>query len=248
VSQKLEPKLPCAACKLRARPDFKPVNADQLAWIEAQKIGQVRAEAGDSILEQLATGDRLYTILEGWAFRFKDLPDGRRQILNILLPGDLVGLQGELLAASTHGVEAVTPVLLCAFRRDTVVELYREQPALALDVTWLAALGERLSDDVLLTVGRRNALERVATLLVHLFKRATSAGLGDKSGIPFPLTQQHIADALGLSVVHTNRVLQALRRLGLIRLTEGRLAIGDLRALRRVADYWEQPAPPRPLL
>ena len=248
MSQKLEPKFACASCRLRARPDFKPVTAKQLAWIEAQKLGQVRVEPGEPILEQLAKGERLYTLLEGWAFRFKDLPDGRRQILNILIPGDLIGLQGELLAASTHGVEAVTPVLLCAFRRDTVEELYREQPALALDVTWLAALGERLSDDVLLTVGRRNAMERIATLLVHLYKRATSAGLGDTSGIPFPLTQQHIADALGLSAVHTNRVLQSLRRLKLIRLGDGKLAIGDLRALRRVADYWEQPAPARPLL
>ncbi len=100
----------------------------------------------------------------------------------------------------------------------------------------------------MLTVGRRTAIERVAALLVHLFKRAASAGLVDGDSIPFPLTQLHIADALGLSVVHTNRVLQRLRKGGFIRLEEQRLAIGNLGAMRRVGRYWEQPAPMRPLL
>ena len=228
--------------------DFKPLDGKQLIWIEGQKIGQLVRPAGAIIIEEGATDERLYTLLEGWAFRYKSLPDGRRQILNILLPGDLVGLQAEMMAASPHGVEALSDVSLCAFRHDTLWGLYRDHPRLALDLTWLAAHGERLTDDVLLSVGRRNATERVATLLVHLYKRAASVGLVRDGGIDFPLTQMHVADALGLSAVHTNRVLQWLRRQGLIRLADGRLAIGDLRALRRVAAYWEQPAPLRPLL
>ena len=150
--------------------------------------------------------------------------------------------------ASPHGVEALTAVSLCAFRQNTVLKLFRDHSGMAFDLTWLAAHSERLGDDVLLTVGRRNATERVATLLVHLYKRAESVGLAEAGSIVFPLTQTHIADALGLSPVHVNRVLQGLRRAGLIRLADGRLGIGDLRALRRVAAYWEQPAPYRPLL
>lgn len=240
--------LPCTACPLRPRKVFKPVSAAELSWLQQHKVGQRRREAGESIIEAGAAQERIYTLLAGWAFRYSTLPDGRRQILNFLLPGDLVGLQAELTNASPHGVEALTTVSLCAFRQDTVLRLFRDHANMALDLTWLAAHSERLGDDVLLTVGRRNATERVATLLVHLYKRACSVGLEEGGGIVFPLTQIHVADALGLSSVHVNRVLQRLRRDGLVRLGEGRLAIGDLKALRRVAAYWEQPAPYRPLL
>lgn len=244
----LEPKLPCKACPLRPLPDIKAVSAQQLRWIEGRKLGQLHIEAGQPILANGARDDRLYTLLEGWAIRHKSMPDGRRQILNILLPGDLVGLQGELMGAAQYDVEALTRVQLCVFRRDTFLALSQADPALALDIAWLSALSERFSDDILLSVGRRTALERVAMLLVHLHRRASSAGLSQNGTVPFPLTQIDISDALGLSPVHTNRVLQRLRREGLVRLAAGRLAIGDLRALRRVADYWEQPAPCRPLL
>ncbi|QYU66546.1 Crp/Fnr family transcriptional regulator [Leptolyngbya sp. 15MV] len=232
---------------MRPLPDFKPVTPAELDWIEARKIGQLRLPAGAMLIEEGGRDERLYPLLVGWAFRFKTLADGRRQILNILLPGDLAGLQAELLDAAPHGVETITPVTLCAFRRDTVAALARDHANLAYDITWLAAHGERLVDDAVLSVGRRNATERLAALLVHLYKRAVSVGLGVDGGVPFPLTQAHLADTLGLSAVHVNRVLQRLRRDGLIRLADGRLHIGDLRALRRVAAYFEQPAPRRPL-
>jgi CRP-like cAMP-binding protein len=244
----MEPPLPCRACPLRPLPAFKPVAPGELASIESAKVGQRLCSTGATILAEGQATTRVYVLLAGWAFRFKTLEDGRRQILNFLLPGDLLGLQGELLAKLPHGVEALTPVNLCAFGHDAVEGFFRDHPGIALDITWLAAHEERLVDDAVLTVGRRTAMERVAALLVHLFKRAASAGLVEDGSIPFPLTQLHIADALGLSVVHTNRVLQRLRQGGFIRLDNQRLAIGDLRAIRRVGRYWEQPAPQRPLL
>jgi CRP-like cAMP-binding protein len=244
----MEPPLPCSACPLRPLPAFKPMRPEEVASIAAAKAGQRLCTAGATILAEGQATARIYVLLAGWAFRFKTLEDGRRQILNFLLPGDLLGLQGELLSKLPHGVEALTPVNLCAFGMDAVPGFFRDYPGIALDITWLAAHEERLVDDAVLTVGRRTAMERVAALLVHLFKRAASAGLVEGDSIPFPLTQLHIADALGLSVVHTNRVLQRLRKGGFIRLEEQRLAIGDLGAMRRVGQYWEQPAPLRPLL
>jgi CRP-like cAMP-binding protein len=239
--------LPCALCPLRPLPGFKPARGGELAFISRRKVGQLRIAAGALVIGEGETSDRIFTLLTGWAFRFKSLPDGRRQILNILLPGDIVGLQAELLDAMPHGVEALTDVSLCAFARDTVWSVFRVHPPLALDLTWLAAHEERLVDDAILSIGRRTALERVAALLVHVYKRAAASGLLVDGAVPFPLTQVLIADALGLSVVHTNRTLQRLRRAGLADTAGGRLVLGDLKALRRVAQYWEQPAPPRPL-
>lgn len=238
----------CRACPLRLLPSFKPVTPAELAAIHASKIGQRMMTAGATILAEGQATTRLYVLLAGWAFRFKTLEDGRRQILNFLLPGDLLGLQGELLANLPHGIEALTAVNLCAFATDAVPGFFSDLPGIALDITWLAAHEERLVDDAVLTVGRRTAMERVAALLVHLYKRAVSSGLATGDSIPFPITQTHIADALGLSPVHTNRVLQRLRKGRFITLEGQRLSIGDLRAMRRVGQYWEQPAPQRPLL
>lgn len=243
------PIIPCIRCPLRAHAAFKPVTAPQLGFIQKKKVGQSDFAAGEAVVPEGEVSHRLYTLLAGWAFRFKTLPDGRRQILNILLPGDLVGLQSELLSASPHGVEALTPVTLCAFQRDMMLDVYANHPELGLDITWIAANEERIMDDALLGVGRRTAMERVAAILVHLHKRAANVGQADGEGrIAFPLTQTHLADLLGLSAVHVNRTLQRLRHGGLVRLEGGTLAIGDLRALRRVGQYWEQPAPRRPLI
>jgi CRP-like cAMP-binding protein len=243
----LDPPFACQRCPLRPLPAFKRLQDGELAFIARRKIGQKHVEAGGVIVPEGEAAEHVYTLLSGWAFRFKTLADGRRQIMSFLLPGDILGLQAELLDAAAHGVEAVTDVSLCAFARDTVWSVYRVHPSLAFDLTWLAAHGERLVDDAMLSVGRRTAMESVAALFVNLFKRAESAGLRLGDSVPFPLTQTHVADALGLSAVHTNRTIQRLRRMGLVQIAEGRLSIGDLRSLRRVAQYWEQPSPLRPL-
>ena len=106
----------------------------------------------------------LYTVLVGWGFRYKLLHDGRRQILNYLVPGDLIGLQGSLMGEMQHSVEALSPMLLCVFERDEVNTLYRNHPGLAFDITWIASREEQMLDENLLSIGRRTALERAAYL------------------------------------------------------------------------------------
>ena len=149
-------------------------------------------------------------MLSGWAFRYKMLDDGRRQILNYALPADMVGLQGALMREMEHSVEALTPLTLCVFPRAKLWELYAKLPSLAFDITWLAAREEQLIDENLVSVGRRTALERIAYLLLHLFVRAQEAGLTKGNSIQFPFTQQHLADTLGMSLVHTNKTLKRL--------------------------------------
>jgi CRP-like cAMP-binding protein len=121
---------------------------------------------------------------------------------------------------------------------------------MGFNITWLTAHEESLVDDTLLSVGRRSAEERIAMLLILLFKRAAAlqADRG-KGGVPFPLTQQHVADGLGLSLVHTNKTLRKLERRGLHRLRAGVLTLVDARALARLADLYGDGRPaPRPLV
>lgn len=238
----------CQNCPLRELHAFAPVDEAELRFIEAYRSGMGVFEAGQTILPEHATGEWLYTVYEGWAFRFKSLSDGRRQILNFLLPGDFIGLQEQFADGASHGVEALTPVRLCRFPKMGLWSLYREFPSLGYDVTWLAAREENIIDETLLSVGRRSAAERIAMLLIHLYRRAERLGMHDEAGVVFPVSQQHIADALGLSLVHTNKTLRRLQKLGLHDVADGRLRLHNPRALERLADYADRPLRRIPLI
>lgn len=238
----------CAACRLRQTGGFTAVKPDELAFIEAFRSGTSAVPAGGTIIYEQESSGKLFTLYSGWAFRYKTLTDGRRQILNFLLPGDLIGLQQEFSDSAMHGIEAVTDVSLCVFPRDGLWTLFREYPSLGYDITWLSARGEGMVDEHLLTAGRRNATERVAVLLMHLYRRVERIGLAQDGAIDFPLNQQHIADALGLSLVHTNKTLRRLQQLGLHELHNGRLRLLNPKALQRIADYYDTPPKKVPLL
>jgi CRP-like cAMP-binding protein len=244
----------CSACALRQSENFASVQADELAFIEHYRTGTQKVAAGGTIIAEQNPNGKLFTLYSGWAFRYKSLSDGRRQILSFLLPGDLIGLQQEFSDGAMHGIEAVTPVSLCVFPRDGLWDLFRQYPSLGYDITWLSAREEGYVDDNLLTAGRRNATERVAMLLMHLYRRLSRIGLAVKDenvqfgSIEFPINQQHIADTLGLSLVHTNKTLRKLQKLGLHELKNGRLRLLNPRALEQIADYYDAPARKAPLL
>jgi CRP-like cAMP-binding protein len=238
----------CQECALRACGLFKPITPEELAAISDMLTGQIALSAGSEIIRVGDDSPELYTLYSGWAFRFKTLPDGRRQILNFLLPGDLLGLQAAMFDAAQHGIEALTNVELCVLPRRKVWALFGQMPNLAFDVTWLSAREEGIVDENLISAGRRTAAESVAALIVTLFKRADALGLVTDSTFAFPLTQQHIADALGLSLVHTNKTLARLRRSGMFTRTNGSMTLTNPRLLARVAQYFDEDMPRRPLI
>lgn len=238
----------CRDCRLRSLEAFNAVTPQELAFIHEFRSGAALAAAGTSIISEQNPNGKLFTLYAGWAFRYKTLSDGRRQILNFLLPGDLIGLQQEFADGASHGVEALTDAALCVFPRDGLWDLFRKFPSLGYDVTWLSAREEGMVDENLLTNGRRTAAERVAMLLIHLYRRVERLGLANEGSIEFPINQQHIADALGLSLVHTNKTLRRLAQLGLHELRDGRLRLLNPRALDRLADYYDLPLRRVPLL
>jgi len=209
--------VPCPECPLREQKGLRDFNAEELAFVRTLKTDEIHVPAGTTFLQQGARSEQLYTVLKGWAFRYKMLDDGRRQILNFALPADLVGLQGSLMEEMEHSVEALTDVSLCVFPRNKIGALYSNVPSLAYDLTWLAARSEQLGDEHLLSVGQRTALERTAFVLLTLFIRAEEVGLVKGNAAQFPFTQQHLADTLGMSLVHTNKTLKRLYAANTIR-------------------------------
>jgi CRP-like cAMP-binding protein len=219
--------------------DFSP---DELSFVSTFKSGELNIEAGTSVLLQGTNSAYLYTVLVGWAFRYKSLPDGRRQILNFAVPSDFLGLQGTVANEMQHSVEALTDMTLCIFPREKLWDLFTKFPALAYDVTWLAAREEQILDESLLSVGRRTAIERMAYLFLHLFTRAEEVGLTKGETIQFPFTQQHVADTLGMSLVHANKTLKKLSATRAMRWKGKVFEILNREALAQIAKF-ETPGP-----
>lgn len=241
-------RVPCEQCPLRAISHFRAFSPEELKFVSNFKRGELVAETGAAILSEGAHSAQLFTLLSGWAFRFKTLEDGRRQILNYVLPGDLIGLQGSIIGAMEHSVEALTPVVLCVFQRDQLPELFRNHPGLSFDITWLASREERMLDENLLSLGRRTAIERAAYLIAFLYQRAASVGLAEHKALLIPITQQHLADTLGLSIVHTNKTLRKLSDRGLIRWHDRACEVIDPHGLLEVAGWPGLPDSKRPLI
>jgi CRP/FNR family transcriptional regulator, anaerobic regulatory protein len=239
--------VPCEQCPLRAQPVFRRFSPEELTFVSDFKSGEMKAGAGTTLLLEGTNSAHLYTLLSGWAFRYKSLADGRRQILNFALPGDFLGLQASVLDEMQHSVESLTDSILCIFPREKLWTLYTQYPSLAFDLTWLAAREEQILDEHLLSVGRRDALERVAFVLLHLYKRAEDIGLATENKIQFPFTQQHLADALGMSLVHTNKTLSRLVKRKVMRWKET-FEILDRDELAKIALFDVNDKHPRPFI
>lgn len=228
----------CENCRLRKMETFRKLNGSEAEFVQSFKTGEMNTQKGATIVVEGANSAHLFTVQSGWGFRYKTLADGRRQILNYALPGDLIGLQGSLMEEMDHSVEALSPMRLCIFERGRLSELFKGYPSLAYDITWIAAREEHILDEHLLSVGRRTAIERAAYLLAHLHARATSVEMNDGSKVRIPITQQHVADTLGLSVVHTNKTLKKLSDRGLVEWRDKGCVVFDCDGLAEIAG-WE---------
>ncbi|TRB09208.1 Crp/Fnr family transcriptional regulator [Agrobacterium tumefaciens] len=238
---------PCQQCPLRDLPHFRDFSSPELDFVSRFKTGELAVESGSVILMEGSHSAHLYTVLQGWAFRYKTLEDGRRQILNYVMPGDLVGLQGTVMGEMQHSVEALSPVTLCVFERSRLNNLFTDHPTLAYDLTWIAASEERMLDSHLLSIGRRTALERAAYLIAFLYRKAKAVNL-IPGETPIPVTQQHVADTLGLSIVHTNKTLRKLVDRGLIRWTDKGCLVLDDAGLSHVAGWESDEKRQRPFI
>ncbi len=240
--------VPCSQCPLRTCEVFQPISGDELEVISALKVGELHTGPASTVLQEGAPSDQLFTLLEGWAFRYKSLDDGRRQITSFALPGDFIGIQASMQGDMDHSVETLTSAVLCAFPRKRVWDLFQKCPSLAFDITWLSARHESMLNEHLLSLGRRNAVECASYYILHLYMRADDVGLVTEGKVRFPFTQDHLADALGLSLVHTNKTLKRLAERGLVQWEHGWCFIPDVAALAELAKFDLDQPRTRPLI
>lgn len=240
-------RMPCHSCALREFECFAPFSKSEEEFMIEFKSGELDVDPGSTIVLEGSMSPHLYTVLEGTGIRHKTLEDGRRQVLGFVFPGDFVGLQTAVMEEMQHTVEAVTKMVLCVFQRSEFYSMYLRIPERGFDVTWLAAREEHLLGDHLMTVGRRNADERVAFGLWTLHRRALDVGLATRRKMDMPFTQQDVADALGLSLVHTNKMLRRLKERGIAEWSSRTLHIHDVERLKSLAGVDEETSR-RPLI
>jgi len=176
-------------------------------------------------------------VVSGWACRYKGLPDGRRQVVGLFVPGDLCDANVYILKKMDHSIGAITRVTYLQVPAEQMERITLERPRVAQALWWHELVNASVQREWLLNVGQRSAYERIAHLLVEMFMRLRVVELTDGRSCDFPITQTDIAEATGLTPVHVNRTLQDLRREGLVELANKRLTIPDLDSLMRAAMF-----------
>lgn len=195
------------------------------------------ATSGDLVVMEEQDMHRTWVLLDGWTFRYKSFEDGRRQVLNYMLPGDIIGLYSAMLRRSDYGVEAITPATLAVFPSTELIEALAHTPRLLLAMSWIAGQGERMLDEQIARVGRRAAAERMAHLFLELHVRLLKLGLSREAASVLPLTQALLSDTLGMSHVHANRCFRTLTREKLVALRDGQLVLLDTGKLAQRAGF-----------
>jgi CRP-like cAMP-binding protein len=202
---------------------------------------QRRAVAAHAQLFQAGEPTRhCCVLLDGYAIRYKLMADGGRQILNILLRGDPVGIRRALFGHADHGVEMLTPGTVAVVPAEALDALLSDHPGLTRALWSETLAGGAIEREWICNVGRRDARSRIAHLFCELAVRHERMELGRRTDFRLALTQNHIADCAGLTAIHVNRVLQSLRGEELIRTEQRRLTIKDWSGLTRTADFDER--------
>ncbi len=220
--------------KLAAR---SPLDPNAVAEIRALPCVIRHYDPSGYLIREGEVPQRCQTIIEGYAYRQKLTEDGARQIVALLVPGDIIDLQNLYLHESDHSVQAITRLTTAEVSISSLRDLSVRIPAIATAM-WVDALVEAsIAREWVLNLGRRDARARLAHLLCEFGLRVQAAGIADASGYEMPLTQEQLADALGLTPVHVNRVLKGLQRDGLIERRRRQIHVNDWNALRAAAGF-----------
>jgi CRP/FNR family transcriptional regulator len=227
----------CAKCPLRRDAALAPELQRGLKLIRKSRLEMRVLPPGTQICTEGEPSDEVFTLFTGWAFRYKLLHGGRRQILNFRLPGDFFGCGLEGSQGFDHSVESITHVVLCVFNKEQFDTAVQSDPALAALARRIVRSEEGAVFEHLVDVGRRNSLEAVGHLLLELYLRQRRGGKSKDHSCRFPITQVLLADALGLTAAHVNRVLRQLREGGLASISGQNLVIHDVDRLTELCEF-----------
>jgi CRP-like cAMP-binding protein len=216
---------------------FIPLSDEDVRVLDGMCLNEERFKADTDIVREGNVPRSAFVLTHGMAFRYRLMPDGKRQIFTFMIPGDVFGLHAFLLRAMDHSIGTLVPTRIATISRDTVFNLFKDHPRIGAALWWSALQQNAINRERIVALGRRSSRGRLAYLVCELVWRQRAVGLAEDHAIQLPLTQTEIADTLGLTPVHVNRILQGFRRDNLIALAHHRLTLLDVERLQKIAGF-----------
>jgi CRP-like cAMP-binding protein len=216
---------------------FLPLSPDEQRCLAELQSTPVKVKRGKQLVHEGQTGHKAFVLQAGWACSYKVLPDGGRQIISFPVAGDCVGLRSVLLRTADHSFSALTDAVVSPLEGERMLQIFNQFPRLGAAILWAASRDEAMVVEHLVSIGRRSAIERTAHFFMELAERLSVIGLATGTEFKCPLSQYVLADALGLSAIHVNRILRQLRERELLTLKGGSVHIHDLGRLRKLAGF-----------
>jgi CRP-like cAMP-binding protein len=222
------------AQKLQSFTDLSPAD---LARIDDLSSDVHHYKAGDDLIKEGDHPEKVFLLLKGWACRYKILPEGSRQIMAYLVPGDLCDIHIFIFKEMDHAIGLLSDAQVAAIPKSKMLRLFSESPEIFRALWWSTLVDESILREWLVNMGRREAYQRIAHLFAELWLRLHTVGGTENGAFDLPLTQADLGDTVGLTSVHVNRTLKRLRAEQLIHLTRGRLRIPDVGRLMQVTEF-----------
>jgi CRP-like cAMP-binding protein len=222
------------ARKLSSFIDLAP---EEVARLDALSRSVRRYGAGKNLIKEGDRPEFVFLLVDGWAYRYKVLPDGRRQIMAYLIPGDLCDIHIFILKEMDHSIGLLSNAQVAAIPKQAMLDLIHEHPRIGEALFWSTLVDEGVLREWLVNLGQRDAFQRIAHLFCEMWLRMCQVGLTEGGEFSLPLTQEQLGDTMGLTSVHVNRVLQRMRAEGLISLSSKNLVIHDIDRLKQIAQF-----------
>jgi CRP-like cAMP-binding protein len=216
---------------------FADLSAGDLQWLTTISSKPTGVEAKVDLIREGDVPEEVFLILEGFAYRYKTTPEGRRQIFAYLVPGDFCDMHVALLGEMDHSIATLSSCKLVRISTRTVMDLTDNHPKLTKAFWWCSLVDEAVLREWLVNVGQRSTDQRIAHLFCELHVRLKAVGLTTDGSFQLPITQSELADTVGLSSVHVNRSLKELREAGLVTFRGGSVHIADVHRLKGFASF-----------
>jgi CRP-like cAMP-binding protein len=205
--------------------------------LDSLATGASPVAAGQDLIRAGDRPEDVFLLVEGWACRYKLLPDGKRQIMAYLIPGDLCDIHIFILKQMDHAIGLLSDARVARVPKQDMLALIRERPVIGQALLWSTLVDEATLREWLVNIGQRDAYQRIAHLFCEMWQRMRQVNLVADGEFALPLTQEQLGDTVGLTAVHVNRTLQRMRTEGLISLSSKQLTIHDIERLKIVAGF-----------
>ncbi|MGZ9098352.1 MAG: Crp/Fnr family transcriptional regulator [Brevundimonas sp.] len=216
---------------------FAPLSSEDQTALRAAISRTEEFARGEDIVVEGDRPDAVYLVLGGWAGRYKLTENGDRHIMAFLIPGDVCDVHVTLLEKMDHGIQALSPCHVAVFPADTLAVLMAGNWRIGAALLWSTLVDEAILREWLVNIGGRQTDQRVAHLFCEMLHRLEAVGLVSNDSFALPVTQEQLADSMGVSPVHMNRTIKDLRARKLIEIKSGRICVRDVDALMDFAGF-----------